>query len=261
MRLIIFSFLALCISFTSFIFGEINLPQGLTIEHEVESNEIVKGSFPITNKGEKQLRVKISLADYSFSCDGSNYFDPPGSKPRSNANWLNLSNEFFVEIPPKENINIDYELRVPKDKNLEGSYWSMLLIEPQKELSKEPEDDNTLSINTVIRYGIQMVTNVKNSGEESIEILSNRTDKTNYIVDVKNNGSLFLRPKMVIELFSQNGEQVAKVEGGQFRIFPDTSVRYSAPLEALPKGHYKSLVLFDYGEDSMFGFEDDIIID
>ncbi len=98
---------------------------------------------------------------------------------------------------------------------------------------------------TVVRFGVQIVTEINDTGTRDLSILKKRilsTEGESYIqLDVGNSGELLLIPTIWMELYSKQGESIGRFDGGRFRIYPGCSVRSSIDISNVPKGDYLAL--------------------
>jgi hypothetical protein len=219
-----------------------------------------QGSFDISCKGREPEEVKIYQTDYLFFSDGSNQYGEPGSTKRSNAGWITYSPKRTV-IPPGGKATVNYSVKVPDDKSLAGTYWSMIMVEGigkgSPESTKPEKDKIKVGLQTVMRYGIQMVTHMGETGTSAMKFLDQKLidegGKVTLQVDVENMGERWLRPALWAELYDEEGKHLGKFEGGRTRIFPGTSVRFKLALGDIPQGRYKALVVSDCGGDNVFG--------
>ena len=134
------------------------------------------------------------------------------------------------------------------------------MIEPQAPPSEEitPEEGKIqLGIQTVLRYGIQIVTHLGDSGKRELNILDRQISKEgeDYLLalDLENTGEHWLRQEVRAEIYDEEGMLLGKKEGGKYRIYPGTSVRATLNLGALSKGKYKVLVVMDNGDQYIWG--------
>jgi hypothetical protein len=113
-----------------------------------------------------------------------------------------------------------------------------------------------VAVGHVIRYAIQIVTHMGNSGQRNLKFIDTelvRDDSQRYLsVDLENTGERWLRPTLWAELYSRSGAYIGKFEGGKLRIYPGTSARYTIDLTQAEQGEYKALVIADCGDD-VFG--------
>jgi len=236
---------------------------GLSHERIVEISETYQGTILVKNNSDESEEVKIYQTDYLFFCDGRNIYGEPGKEARSNADWISFSPAHLM-IPPQETAVVSYTIRVPGDKSLVGTYWSMIMVEgigkDSPEASTAPEEDKTkISIRQVIRYGIQIVTHIGDSEIRNLKILDQKfiKEKENYLLqlDIENVGERWLRPEVWAELYNQKGSFIGKFSGGVLRIYPGTSVRYKIDLNDIPSGKYKTLLVIDNGDEYVWGLQ------
>lgn len=246
---------------TGSLFAEVSVVGGLTREMTVQPGQKLEGTIILRNPGVTPLQIKVAKYDYLFFADGRNIYGDPDSTPRSNAKWLSVSPTRLL-IPPQKTASVHYSVLVPKDESLKGTYWSILMVEPIPE--SVPESINgekgkvTVGIHTVVRYGIQMVTHIGNTGEKNLKILNRRlvrdpSGDSVLELDLESTGERWLRPEVWAELYNQSGELVGRFEGGRLRIYPGTSVRYRITFSGVPEGEYKALVVIDDGDEHVWG--------
>ena len=242
--------------------AKITILGSLSHEKSAQVGETYRGIIFIQNPSEELQEVKIYQTDYLFFCDGSNIYGEPGKDPRSNAKWIAFSPR-RVLIPPGEQSGINYTVKVPDDETLAGSHWSMFMIEaiptdsPESETGEPKEGEAKVSIRTILRYGIQMVTDIGETGTHRLKFLMTKLlkeqEKRTLQVDIENNGERWLRPLLWTELYDEKGNYIGRFEGGRLRTYPGTSVRFRIDLSEVPKGKYKALIVADCGGDDLFG--------
>lgn len=241
----------------------VTLIGGLSHERVVEISETYQGTILIKNSSDEPQEVKIYQTDYLFFCDGTNIYGEPGKDVRSNTGWISFSPARLI-IPPQETGAVNYTIRVPDDKPLAGTYWSMIMVEgigkdsPEASTASE-EDKVKIGINQVMRYGIQIITHIGDGGVRDLKILDQKFIKQdeNYLfqLDIENVGERWLRPQVWAELYNQKGSFIGKFSGGVLRIFPGTSVRYRIGLNDIPSGKYKALLVIDNGDEYIWGLQ------
>lgn len=238
----------------------VSIVGGLTHKKEAQIGKTYKGTISIRNTGDEPQEVRVYQTDYLFFFNGSDIYGQPGKDPRSNANWL-IFNPHRMIIPPNGTATVNYTVKVPNDPNLVGTYWSMIMVEgipKSSPLSSQPEKGKTkIGIMQVMRYGIQMVTHIGDTGERKLKFLNTKllreTERKVLQVDMENIGQRWLITSLWVELYDENGAHLGKFEGGKRRIYPGTSVRLKVDLSSVPKGNYKAMVVADCGGDYIFG--------
>lgn len=219
-----------------------------------------RGTMVIRNSGARTVEVKLYRTDYAFSADGRSAFASPGQLPRSNAPWLRLARE-QIRLAPGERGSVDYEVSVPNDAQLTGTYWSAVMIEQLGGAEDAPKGEKA-QLRQVIRYAIQVITEIGETGTGAIAFsnahLSNANGKRELSVDLANTGERWLQAQVWIELHDANGHLAGKFAGQRLRTFPTTSVRNHIDLTAVPPGKYVALLIADAGRNDLFGTQLDL---
>lgn len=228
---------------------------------DVTPGENHKGTVTLFNKDDVPQEVRIYQTDYLCFADGSNLYGEPGKLKRSNANWITFSPRQII-IPAQATITVNYTIKVPNGDDLIGTYWSMLMVEQVPDdspLSSKGENARIdVGIRQIVRYGIQITTDISDTGERKLNFtntkLINDKQKRTLQLDIENVGQRLLRPFVWVEVYNSKGEYVGKFEAERKRIYPGSSVRYySMDLTILEKGQYQALVVADCSDDFIFG--------
>jgi hypothetical protein len=116
-----------------------------------------------------------------------------------------------------------------------------------------------MGLQSVLRYGIQMVTNIGDTGKVEIaftdkKIITSERDRV-FQIDMENRGERSVTPNVWAELYEKGGTYVGKFSGGRARVYPQCSARFRIILTDLPKGEYKAITIVDCGEPNVFGGE------
>jgi hypothetical protein len=244
-------------------FASISVVGDLTHERSLKPGESFEGTILLRNRGTDAGEVKVYQTDYFFTADGKNSYDKPGTQKRSNAAWITLSPSRLT-VPPGETASVTYLVKVPDQPDLKGTYWSMIMVEPIAPTSPEsvkPEKGKVkVGLATVIRYGVQMVTNVGPAlGEGNIRFLDKKLvrdgEKRIFQIDLENISDRTLSPLLWVELYDKGGRFIGRFESRRTRIYPGCSVRHQIDLSDVPKGDYKAVVVADNGDENVFGAE------
>ena len=238
----------------------ISVAGGLSRKKQAEIGETYQGIISLKNTSDGPQEVKVYQTDYTFFCNGKRFYSEPGKIPRSNANWISFNPHRMI-IPPGGTTTVNYTIKVPDDPNLVGTYWSMIMVEGIPESSPESsqtEDGKTkVGITQVMRYAIQMLTHIGDTGERKLKFLETKllreTEKRLLQVDMENIGERYLAPSLWAELYDEHGGYTGKFEACVMGLYPGTSVRYKVDLSDVPEGNYKAMVVADCGGDYIFG--------
>ena len=260
MKTTIYSFLKLIFVGLLFIiptisFSNIIILNGLTHENTASSGSSYKGTIQLQNTANTVKSVRVYQKDYWFSYKGETLHGEPGSLKRSNSKWITYNPE-FVELQPDETRTIDFEVKIPADDSLRGTYWSVLMIE-----NIVPPDTSNynsgVTIKTSIRYAIQIITNIGNTGNSNLQFnglnLAKNENNSYISVALENTGETILKPVLSLELFDQNGNSVGVIKSEKRKTFPETSVTIVLNLEGIKPGTYNGVLIADCENDNVFG--------
>jgi len=228
---------------------------GLTHENRAQPGETYRGSIQIQNTGKNDKSVRVYQRDYWFSYTGESKHDPAGTMARSNAGWISYNPE-LVTLDSSEVTTIDFEVTIPDNDTLRGTYWSVIMVE-----GITPPDttqiESGVRINTAIRYAVQIITNIGSTGVSDLQFLGlelARENEDNVLhVAVENTGERILRPEMNLELFDESGNTVGVIKSDPRKIFPGTSVMSTLVLEDIKPGNFNGVLVADCDEDRLYG--------
>lgn len=212
----------------------------------------------VANESKLEQSVKIYFSDYMHFADGSNKFADPGTLKRSNANWLSAAPIFFT-LKPGMDMQIPIAINVPVAE-LEGTYWSMLMIEPVDKSEIMPVTGNAATrsgVKIISRQGVQIRTHITNTGAMKARFfnqkIEKREGKTFFTVDLENTGNIFYRGDFWVELFNQEGYPSGKIQISPRGVYPECSVRLSADISKFKAGNYTAVCVFDTRGNKVFG--------
>ncbi len=245
-------------------FAQISIVSDLSHDKEIVAGTPYDGSILVRNDTGEPQEIKVYQTDYDFTFDGTNRYGEPGTSKRSNARWISFRPSNAV-IPPLATLTINYTVTVPHitpERPLEGTYWSMLMVEAVPKGSKEStiqgqEQKPQMGLTQILRYGIQIATHIAQTGTKSVKFLQamlvKRDDGGRSLqVDIENTGTLGIRPEVYVEVFDATGKSLGKFPGNRYRMYPGTSVRQTIDLSSVPAGSYRALVVLDAGGDEAY---------
>lgn len=195
----------------------------------IEPGDQFKEKITLKNDQDKTIDVELKQVDYSFNNEGENHYLPEGTLPFSNANWVNLSSK-WIRIGPHSKVDVTYTITVPENPELEGSYSSLILLEPQQPLEplgKKKKDKPQIIVK--IRYAYLIVTTVGNP-KSDVKVLNKGVAELNnkkmLMIDLENKGKRFCQPKVHLNLFNHEGRLIMDTITPPQKLLPSTSVRY-----------------------------------
>jgi hypothetical protein len=240
------------------------LAQGFSVafgssEFLVSPGDEFTGSIPVTNTSDEPRALRIYLGDrVRVPGQTSDYdFDEEGGKePRSAMDWVVFSPERLT-LEPGETRELTYEVSVPDDATLEGSYWAVIFIEgiPSEEPEIVPagEGEIAIGLRTIFRYAIQIYATIEGTEVRDATFTALTMDPALGGFDAtavfENRGNTFLRPKVWLELRDVTGETVYTLEHEELTVLPESARDFVFELRDLPiqSGEYLVMIIADYG--------------
>lgn len=237
--------------------GGISVVSSLAWTADLQPGGQAQGKILIHNGSNKAGDVRIYQTDYQFTADGKNDFGDPGTCPRSNAAWITVK-PAQLTVAPGQTATAYYNVSVPNNPKLTGTYWSLIMVEP---MAPPPpaigKGKPQLYLRTVLRYAIQIATNIGDTGKRNLRF-SNRKLVTNgasrYLqLDIENTGQRVLIPLLWAQLYDKTGASAGRFEGKRRRLYPGCSARFHIDLTSVPPGDYTAMVVADNGDAYVFG--------
>jgi hypothetical protein len=238
------------------VWSQLILNSDLSFDYTVRTGETVRGQIPFQNAGTDSIVVDIYQTDYRFNAEGKHFYDEPGSCERSNAGWIDFSPKQVILTANQKSV-LNYEIHVPGDSALNGTYWSMLMIE--ETLPSQAERQGQVQIRFKNRYGVQIATTFQQNHMNTVKIAIDNPnldvfeDKRMFRVDIENQGNVLIKPNVWLEVFDAEGNSIEVIHATAERLYPDTSRRFSFDLQQLKEATYKGILVVDCGGDDLFG--------
>ncbi len=256
------NYLTIFLLFVVFI-GKANIVinNGLTHSYDSQPGSIIKGNIEVQNIGESERRIIIYKEDLLRACDGKELKVDSLSHDRSSISWMTLG-EFEKVLAPNEKFIIPYELEVPSSAELNGSYWNMILVEMAEPIDRT-KDHRGISVSTKMRYGIQVITDIKTSDESVSKVSGEEIQFNNFkllkedsinVVQVQlMNKSIFrVNVNLVVDMMNADGETVKTIELNPKKIYPNSCSTFDLYMDGVEPGVYDAVIVADYGSD-LFG--------
>ena len=236
-------------------FAGVAIVNGLSHIHQTFAGAIVEGRIDIQNTGENLQNIRMYLRDYHFEASGESFYENPGTLNRSNAQWIHLGQAYFP-LPAGQSLSIPYRVMIPQSAVLSGSYWSVIMVEGVPSLDDKGVK-GSVQIQTLLRYAIQIVTNIGQNGKKNLLFdraqLLKESGKSYLEVDISNNGDMLLRPELILQLYDMDGMLLRTLHSDPKKCYPGTSLRFQLPLDGLPNGLFKAVLLAECSEEDVFG--------
>lgn len=227
-------------------------------QNSAQKGETYSIVIKVNNTGDSDQEVSIYQNDYLFDYTGVSFYEEPGTNKRSNASWIQYSPKILL-LKGKESQNIRFEVTVPQDDMLVGTYWSLVMVEGIRPI--DPKAKGQLNIHESIRTAIQIITNIGKTGIGELEFqnpgIVAEGDEIFFDFILLNTGERLISPDVSMELFdAETGESVKVLKAPKNGMYPTTSTKWRFSLEGLPtKKTYKAVIVADGSGEDVFGLE------
>lgn len=256
MKRIFLSLLALLFSFSASV-ASIVVVNGLSHEHTLRGTQKVQGNIVLRNTGDKQKRAKIYKTDVEHSCNGETEFGEKLIRNRCNADWLTLSDNEVI-LQAGQTITITYALSPWETIQSSGSYWSAIMIEEMEDLDTT-RPDLGVKVNALVRYAIQIIGSYETDAVKELEFTNYEYDTARGMnrvrVGINNTGNYMMKPIVVLEIYNDIGEQVARKEIPYQKVYPGYCKLFDISLHDVPAGNYNGILVADCGDENIYGLK------
>lgn len=242
--------------------ASVSVVNGLTHERRARPGDSYAGEVIVANGSDEPSTVKLYQTDYRFEANGKAYYDEVGSVARSNGKWVTLGAPSFLSLAPHEQAVVPFSVAVPAKSDLVGTYWSVLMVEeiPADLLAPDPREQS-LGVRNVLRYAVQLVTNVGEPPPDDFRLASMRLEAQDrehlglLRAELVNTGTTLFRADLRVQLFDEEGREIGAFLAGRRRLYPETSVGYTADLTAVPQGNYKMILTVRMASGTLYASE------
>jgi len=228
-------------------------------EFDVSPGDRFGGTIPVSNNSEDPVTVRIFAGDWVRVPGEADYIatEGPSDEPRSLLSWMTFSPDSMT-LQPWERREITFEVNVPDDNSLEGSYWALIYVQGMPPLGEDMEsigggEEAGIGIRTVFRYVIRVIATIQDTEVRSATFSSFRLDPMEdgfkAIARFQNDSNIYLKPTVWMELRNPAGETVYTEEHIAITVLPDSAREFQFELTSLPleSGDYLIMIIADYG--------------
>lgn len=234
----------------------------------------INGIINVNSSRNKVVGITITKGDWWRSLDDQGHYqwiDETGKEPRSLLPWLTYSPE-VADLPANGKIVVNYQVRIPNDPLIKGSYWAALFVssvQSQEELAKLKAKDPskpTFGIKIVYRYVALITVTISNSEPPSAKFTNIKVvDSENgpqAIVYVENSTLTLVKPKYWIQIKDTSGKTVYQSNKSEFMLLPESNRAVKIRLTDKPigAGEYLLLIVADYGAPKLIGVQAKVTI-
>ena len=247
-----------------------------SVVEDARPGEVIQAKITIVNPIEKEILTRVYVADYQIDLVGEQFTDADTTK-RSNASWVNFTDNERI-IAPRTTVEIPVEIVIPADSNIEGSYWSMIMVEAQAQTVMEPDPSKegiaAFGLEIVNRHALNVITTVGNGYADlsfsNPALFTGESGGNLFSVDAENVGNRIATADVYLEIYSIQGQVLGRIDAGRIYIRPENPVNFTfdftnvsnlieetnsigTEVIALESGTYNTLMIVDAGNDEIFG--------
>lgn len=206
------------------------------------------------DNGDTPVEVSVQITDFWYNEKNEKVFSPPGTSPRSAANWIQFVPEHF-EIPAHGTQRMRAIVTPPADAV--GGYYAVLFVQSKPVLTNQLTKDGK-SVFANVRVGCLVLLTAE--GTETYKIGLENVNLTppsgnqglNLTFDVANDGNTHVFPQGRLAVLDSNRKLVAKAESEMLRTLPGQKNPFQIYWTgSLPPGNYTGILTVTYGESSV----------
>jgi hypothetical protein len=208
-----------------------------------------------TNRTQVPVYMRITVTDLWYNEKNEKVFGPPGSSPRSAANWFEVVPR-QIEVPAQGVGKV--KVLVTPPLNTSGGYYAVVFLESKPEPLNVTTKEGK-GVYTSLRLGCLVLLSAEHTQTYVAEVSSaqvtppsgTRALQVDYVLANKGNTHLF--PKPAVAIFKSGKELVGKAEGDTKRFFPGQKNSMTVSWAgSLPPGSYTAVLTIQYGEDKIY---------
>jgi hypothetical protein len=241
-------------------------------EFTAAPGEVITGELRVSSTSDKPVDLRVYLADSVRGpeiLENYTYSDELGREPRSLAAWTKFTPEQLTLLPGASQL-VTFEIQVPTDAALNGSYWSTLFVSnattADKVLAKPPSGGVGMGINMMFRFATFLSVTIKGTEQKAMRFTKIDVQQDGSWFDViavlQNTGNTVSRPSSRLELRDQSGQAIYTSAPSPRYVLPDSSrlIRFEVRTP-IPAGEYLLMAIADYGAPKLIGAQGRMSID
>ncbi|MBV8205325.1 MAG: hypothetical protein JO041_00915, partial [Acidobacteria bacterium] len=199
--------------------------------------------------------LRAVVNDFWYNEKNEKVFGPPGTLPRSAANWIEFIPRNF-EVPAHGTSKVKVTITPPQGTS--GGYYAVLFFESKPELVREASAQSK-ALYANIRLGSLILLTAAKTEQDAIAVseatltppAENRNLNLKFMMANNSNTHLFPKPKVAI--LDASNKVVARAEAESARFMPGQKNWIEVPWAgSLPAGNYKAILTLLYGQDKLY---------
>lgn len=206
------------------------------------------------NSGDQAVEMTVHITDFWYNEKNEKVFNPPGTSPRSAANWIQFVPEKFV-VDSHGTQEMKAIVTPPSDAK--GGYYAVLFIESKPQLSFDKTKDGK-AIFTNMRIGCLVLLSAENTEDYKVALSDVKltppaeNQGMNLSFNLENSGNTHVFPIARVALLNSDHKLMGKAESEAKRFLPGQKDAMHVDWNGeLPPGDYTAVLTVAYGDDKI----------
>ena len=234
---------------------------------QVGPGEEYKGTFNVTNLGDRSAQLDIILTDYTITEQGRfESFEPGTLGERSLADYITYSPDQLT-LEPGESAEVHYSFTLPA--GADGPHWAALMVIPEASTEEVTPPESEEGFGFFVHWRIRYVHSIVQRSPSppppegrmvTIDVSGDTTEEGGQILTVEstfeNLCDDLLTCQGYIEVRDEQGEAILRYDFPRgAMVYPRAQRIFSHTFEDvdMPAGKYMILCVIDFGGDHLVG--------
>jgi hypothetical protein len=225
------------------------------VQYKFKPGQPFQFDLSVSNDGNSPVVMQVNVTDLWYNDKNEKVFGPPGSSPRSAANWIEFVPRRFI-APAHGTGKVRVVVTPPF--HVSGGYYAVVFVESKPELVQAATSERK-AVYANIRLGSLILLSAENTEEYKVDVSdvqftppsATRTLNADFLVS--NNGNTHVFPNARIAIVNSQHDLIAVTEGENKRYLPQQkdhlSVGWAGTLRA---GNYTAILSVVYGEGKVY---------
>lgn len=206
----------------------------------------------VENDGNDAVELHVQITDFWFNDKNEKTFNPPGTSPRSAANWIQFVPEKFV-VPAHGSQKMRAIITPPVGAS--GGYYAVLFVESRPVPSNEKTKEGK-AVFTNLRLGCLVLLTAEGTAQYKVKLDGLKLTPPSgdhplaLSFDLENGGNTHIFPVARLAILDAQHKLVAKAETEPRRFLPGQKQAMQIGWSGvLPPGQYDAVLSLVYAEN------------
>jgi hypothetical protein len=225
------------------------------LQYKFKPGQPFQFDLSVSNDGDSPVVMQVNLTDLWYNDKNEKTFGPPGSSPRSAANWMEFVPRRF--IAPAHGVG-KVRVVVTPPLQVSGGYYAVVFVTSKPELVQAATAEKK-AVYANIRLGSLILLAAENTEDSRIDVSdvqftapsTSRALKADFLV--WNQGNTHVFPNARIAIVNSAHRLIAVTEGEDKRYLPQQRDRLSVSWGGtLSPGNYTAILSVTYGQGKIY---------